>query len=78
MCSPFERRGLDEKAYLDDARKSREDMILRSLNVWRNPLGSASLTAVWDSKYNGPEDLEDVLRYVTPENARLFLTHSWY
>ncbi|CAE6461706.1 unnamed protein product [Rhizoctonia solani] len=62
MCSPFERRGLDEKAYLDDARKSREDMILRSLNVWRNPLGSASLTAVWDSKYNGPEDLEDVLR----------------
>ncbi|CAE6468783.1 unnamed protein product [Rhizoctonia solani] len=62
MCSPFERRGFNEKVYMEDARKTREDMILRPLNVWRNPLGSASLTAVWDSKYNGPEDLEDVLR----------------
>ncbi|KAJ1306562.1 hypothetical protein OPQ81_007563 [Rhizoctonia solani] len=62
MCSPFERRGFNEKAYTDEARKTREEMMLRPLNVWRNPLGSASLTAVWDSKYNGPEDLEDVLR----------------
>ncbi|CAE6412785.1 unnamed protein product [Rhizoctonia solani] len=62
MCSPFERRGFDEKTYAEEARKTREEMTLRPLNVWRNPLGSASLTAVWDSKYNGPEDLEDVLR----------------
>jgi hypothetical protein len=44
------------------ARKNREDTIFRALDVWRNPLGSASLTAVWDSKYNGPEDLEDVIK----------------
>ncbi|CAE6536631.1 unnamed protein product [Rhizoctonia solani] len=62
MCSPFERRGFTEKTYTDEARKTREEMILRPLDVWRNPLGSASLTAVWDSQYNGPEDLEDVLR----------------
>ncbi|KDN49642.1 hypothetical protein RSAG8_01707, partial [Rhizoctonia solani AG-8 WAC10335] len=62
MCSPFERRGFNEKTYSEEARKTREEMILRPLNVWRNPLGSASLTAVWDSQYNGPEDLEDVLR----------------
>ncbi|KAH7335531.1 THO complex subunit 1 transcription elongation factor-domain-containing protein [Rhizoctonia solani] len=62
MCSPFERRGFNEKTYMEEARKTREDIMLRPLNVWRNPLGSASLTAVWDSKYNGPEDLEDVLR----------------
>lgn len=64
MCPPFEKRGFREKDYLEGARKSREDMIFRPLNVWRNPLGSASLTAVWDSKYNGPEDLEDVVRYL--------------
>ncbi|QRW16882.1 THO complex subunit 1 [Rhizoctonia solani] len=46
MCSPFEKRGFDQKAYAENARKTREDMILRPLNVWRNPLGSASLTAV--------------------------------
>jgi hypothetical protein len=62
MCPPFEKRGFDEKIYSEEARKNREDMILRPLDVWRNPLGSASLTAVWDSKYNGPEDLEDVVR----------------
>ncbi|CUA78331.1 THO complex subunit 1 [Rhizoctonia solani] len=62
MCSPFERRGFDEKTYAEEARKTREEMTLRPLNVRRNPLGSASLTAVWDSKYNGPDDLEDVLR----------------
>ncbi|KAG8731943.1 hypothetical protein FRC11_001439 [Ceratobasidium sp. 423] len=62
MCSPFERRGFSEKTYTDEARKTREEMMLRPLNVWRNPLGSASLTAVWDSKYDGPDDLEDVLR----------------
>ncbi|KEP54851.1 THO complex subunit 1 transcription elongation factor [Rhizoctonia solani 123E] len=62
MCSPFERRGLNERNYTEEARKTREEMIIRPLDVWRNPLGSASLTAVWDSKYNGSEDLEDVLR----------------
>ncbi|CAE7179199.1 unnamed protein product [Rhizoctonia solani] len=62
MCSPFERRGFNEKTYTEEARKTREETLLRPLDVWRNPLGSASLTAVWDSKYNGPEDLEDVLR----------------
>ncbi|KAG9097535.1 hypothetical protein FRC06_007462, partial [Ceratobasidium sp. 370] len=62
FCQPFERRDFDAKADEEVARKNREDMIFRPLDVWRNPLGSASLTAVWDSKYNGPEDLEDVIK----------------
>ncbi|KAF8677547.1 THO complex subunit 1 transcription elongation factor [Rhizoctonia solani] len=73
MCSPFEKRGFDQKAYAENARKTREDMILRPLNVWRNPLGSASLTAVWDSKYNGPEDLEDVIRHFENLNKSINL-----
>ncbi|QRV73785.1 THO complex subunit 1 [Ceratobasidium sp. AG-Ba] len=62
FCPAFERRDFDPKADEEVARKTREDMIFRPLDVWRNPLGSASLTAVWDSKFNGPEDLEDVTK----------------
>ncbi|KAG9076930.1 hypothetical protein FS749_011229 [Ceratobasidium sp. UAMH 11750] len=62
FCQPFERRDFDAKADEEVAKKNREDMIFRPLDVWRNPLGSASLTAVWESKYNGPEDLEDVIK----------------
>ncbi|KAG8781032.1 hypothetical protein FRC12_022325 [Ceratobasidium sp. 428] len=62
FCQPFEKRDFDSKADQEVANKSRQDMIFRPLDVWRNPLGSASLTAVWDSKYNGPEDLEEVVK----------------